>query len=107
MRTKTRAFILTAALAGCTYNTYETGDDNSEEPVEQINTCEGVINKYFACGLNELGSDYDRSDYSDYSYLVSRCKDKGWLLNTEWKSCFEANSCKDLSAGICEQYSDR
>ncbi len=95
MRNKIGTFILGTVLAGCTYNSYEVGE--GEGSIQPINSCETLMDKYFGCGLNEPDS--------DYNYMVDKCKKKGWL-NTEWKACFEANSCEDLAAGICDQFAN-
>lgn len=93
---KIRALVAGVVLTACgdTNNYYVNGGSRGES---SINSCEGVMDKYFACGLNEPDSDYTK--------LVNKCKNKGWL-NSEWKTCFEANSCKDLAAGICEPYAN-
>ncbi len=87
--------LVSSVACGDTYNSYATGE--GAESITPLNTCEDVINKYYACGLQEPDDDHD------YEYLVNKCKNKGWM-GSEWKACFEAHSCEDIKAGVCKPY---
>ena len=85
--------LVSSVACGDTYNAYATGE--GAESITPLNTCEDVINKLYACGLQDPDSDYE--------YLVDQCKNGDWM-GSEWKACFEAHSCEEIESGVCMPY---